>query len=137
MGYTGDGWPATAAELNNTVGVSVDNIGNIFIVDIGNNNIRKVCAKCSGLAIPGIPNKEEKKLFIWPAPNDGFFTIYLSSSICEPVQVIITNIIGQKIKEITTTTNKEIEIKLNAPPGMYFLNAITEQGRQSAKVVVQ
>lgn len=41
-GYSGDGGPATSAELNNPGGVAVDGAGNLFIADTGNNVIRKL-----------------------------------------------------------------------------------------------
>jgi sugar lactone lactonase YvrE len=41
-GYTGDGGPATNAELYLAVGVGVDAAGNIYIADYGNNRIRIV-----------------------------------------------------------------------------------------------
>jgi hypothetical protein len=41
-GYTGDGSPATAAQLYFPSAVSVDATGNIYIADYGNNVIRKV-----------------------------------------------------------------------------------------------
>ncbi len=41
-GYSGDGGPATSAELNNPVGIAVDTAGNLYIADAGNNRIRKV-----------------------------------------------------------------------------------------------
>jgi len=43
-GYSGDGGPATAAELYTPYGVAVDNSGNIYIADQGNNAVRKVNA---------------------------------------------------------------------------------------------
>lgn len=46
-GYSGDGGAATSAELNDPFGVAVDSIGNLYVVDDGNNRIRKVSA--SGL----------------------------------------------------------------------------------------
>lgn len=41
-GYTGDGGLASSAELDNPVGVVVDNAGDIYIADTFNNVIRKV-----------------------------------------------------------------------------------------------
>jgi hypothetical protein len=53
----------------------------------------------------------------------------------EPVQITVTNIVGEKIKELTTLTNKATEIKLNDAAGVYFINASTANGTYVAKVV--
>jgi uncharacterized protein (TIGR03437 family) len=42
VGYTGDGGPATSAELNGPWGVAVDAAGNLYIADVSNNCVRKV-----------------------------------------------------------------------------------------------
>jgi uncharacterized protein (TIGR03437 family) len=42
MGYTGDGGPATAAELFLPVTIAVDSANNVYIGDMGSNGIRKV-----------------------------------------------------------------------------------------------
>lgn len=47
-GYTGDGGPATSAQLNFPWGVAVNAAGNIYIADSLNNRIRKVTAKTAG-----------------------------------------------------------------------------------------
>src|ERR1051326_6029592 len=41
-GYTGDGGPATAAELNTPFGVAVDAAGNFYIAEWSNHRVRKV-----------------------------------------------------------------------------------------------
>jgi trimeric autotransporter adhesin len=43
-GYNGDDIPASTAQLNFPYGVSLDNQGNIYISDLGNNRVRKVIA---------------------------------------------------------------------------------------------
>jgi trimeric autotransporter adhesin len=41
-GYSGDGEPASAAQLSSPYGVAVDSAGNLYIADTGNHRIRKV-----------------------------------------------------------------------------------------------
>jgi uncharacterized protein (TIGR03437 family) len=43
-GFSGDGGPATQAELSSPKSVSVDATGNVYIAEFGNNRIRKVAA---------------------------------------------------------------------------------------------
>jgi uncharacterized protein (TIGR03437 family) len=43
-GYSGDGGPATAAQLNSAAGIAVDSAGNLYIADSLNNRIRAVSA---------------------------------------------------------------------------------------------
>ena len=53
-GYTGDGGPATSAQLYNPMGVAVDSSGNIYIADTSNSVIREV----SGGIITTIAGKD-------------------------------------------------------------------------------
>ena len=41
-GYSGDGAPATAAQLDTPEGLAVDAAGNLYLADIGNQRVRKV-----------------------------------------------------------------------------------------------
>jgi len=44
QGFFGEGVAATSAELNHPFGLAIDGLDNLFIVDAGNNRIRKVAA---------------------------------------------------------------------------------------------
>jgi len=50
--FSGDGGPATSAQLWQPYNVSLDNAGNIYITDLNNNRIRKVDVSQSKLAYP-------------------------------------------------------------------------------------
>jgi streptogramin lyase len=43
-GYSGDGGPAIAAQMRNPRGIAVDSSGNVYIVDSGNQRVRRVDA---------------------------------------------------------------------------------------------
>jgi len=53
-GYSGDGGPATAADLFEPSGIAVDTFGNVFFSDIGNSSVRKISATDTITTIAGV-----------------------------------------------------------------------------------
>lgn len=52
-GYSGDGGPATEAQLNYPLGIALDSTGNLYIADYKNNRIRKVDSEGTITTIAG------------------------------------------------------------------------------------
>ena len=53
MGFSGDGGPATSAQLNGPTGIAVDLSGDLFIADAGNSRIREVTPQGTITTIAG------------------------------------------------------------------------------------
>jgi len=73
----------------------------------------------------------------FPNPNKGMFLIMLSSGIDEAVQLNISNMVGEKVRELEATTNSILEIQLNVPAGLYLVTAATTHGRYTDKIMVE
>ena len=75
-------------------------------------------------------------LNVYPNPNTGNFSLNMISSVDEDVTVSITNMVGEKVKDLKVTTNKVNNISLGQPAGVYLLEAVTSHGKYSTKVTV-
>jgi hypothetical protein len=77
------------------------------------------------------------ELRVYPNPNRGTFTLSLLSNTSDDANVIITNLVGAKVSEFVIVPNKATDIKLNQPPGVYFISAISDGKKYAAKLVVE
>ena len=96
----------------------------------------RTAAQCAAGFQP-VASEHGAELKVFPNPNSGMFTLDLVSDMDEEVQVVITNIVGEKIRTISTSTNKTVDIQLDVPPGIYVLSVATPQGRYVVKVMVE
>lgn len=89
-GFSGDGGPATSAELSGNFGVTIDVSGNLYIADSTNNRVREVY----GAAPPGST----------PAlTSGGIVPIYSSATTVQPGSWI--SIFGTNLASAATTWN--------------------------------
>lgn len=107
-GFSGDGGPATAAQLNQPTGIAVDVAGNLYIADNDNNRVRRVDAATgviSTIAGSG-PTGNLKATF----GGDG--SVATSALLNQPNGVAVDNVggiyiadtINQRIRKLTGTT---------------------------------
>jgi hypothetical protein len=76
-------------------------------------------------------------LTVMPNPAASQFTVNVSSSFDEQATITITNMLGEKVKEFTGNTNKPIDASLDAPAGVYLLNAATAHGNMGGRIVIE
>ena len=76
-------------------------------------------------------------LMCYPDPNNGVFSVALTSLYNEPVQVSISNMVGDQVMKLFTASNSSTEIKLHVAPGLYLLKATTQHGSYVNRFVVE
>jgi hypothetical protein len=139
----GNNGPATAAPMQ-PLGMCMDSCNNLFFTD-GGCAVRVVTASLPfewcrhTTTVPVTATVKQQELNIWPNPSDGTFSVRVSSQAREPVVIIINDILGRKVKELTTETNKDVIMHIGTSlytTGVYFINAIMPSAQWSEKVVI-
>lgn len=87
------------------------------------------------LELPSVSNTAELKIF--PNPGNGSFIFSINTEETQDVQVIITDILGRKIKELAAQTNKVTGLEINRAPGIYLLTVTGKNISRSAKIIVE
>ncbi len=73
---------------------------------------------------------------VFQNPNHGSFTLNIPSRQSEGATIIITNRMGEKVREVKTTTNTDTPIQLDCPSGMYFISVVTTEGMERSKMML-
>ncbi len=73
---------------------------------------------------------------VYPNPNNGAFMLNLNTIATEEATVAVTNVLGAKVKDFTITTNKNYNVNLDIPSGVYMVTATSASGQYSTKVTI-
>ncbi len=92
--------------------------------------------QCTSVNVPKALAGQQPELNIFPNPNSGIFRVDLLSGTDEELRITITNLLGQKVKEVLTKTNKKTDVHLDTP-GIYVVNVITKNGSYVSRVTVE
>jgi sugar lactone lactonase YvrE len=101
LGYSGDGGPATSAQLWSPDGVAVDVAGNLYIADGNNNRIRKVATNgmistvagngSLGYSGDGGPATSAQMDFPWGLAVDSVGNLYIADGNNNRIRKVATN----------------------------------------------
>ena len=131
-GYSGDGGPATAAQLSDPEGAALDASGNLFIADANNNVIREISGS------PLFAKKVSKPLTnvaVYPTPaKSNLFVNMLSLN--GKVQVELYNEIGSRVTNETIEGNQVLNLPVSGfASGVYLLKLTPANGQVITKKV--
>jgi hypothetical protein len=130
-GFSGDGGPAIAAEINNSTGLALDSCGNLYFGQVNTPRIRKVAfnPNCVPENVKDI--KSINSLSIYPNPVRDGLTLTLSKgegSIGRET-LYITNTMGQVLlQKECTGTKTSIDVS-GLPAGLYMVRVGDAVGR--------
>jgi sugar lactone lactonase YvrE len=104
-GYSGDGGPATNAELYNPEGLAVDSSGNVYFAEEANNVIRKVTAATGIIStIAGKANSEGEPIGDGGLAISATFSGPTDVALDSAENVYVTDSGNERIRKITVST---------------------------------
>jgi sugar lactone lactonase YvrE len=127
-GYSGDGGPATAAELNYAYATILDHSGNIYISDAGNMRLRVFAnPNKSGESINEVSgNNHTLSVYPNPANNNLYVNI---TGMAGTAYLSVYNLVGQELLKQEAKNENIINLDVkNISAGMYILKVQTEDG---------
>lgn len=80
---------------------------------------------------------QEVNFHIAPNPNNGNFQFYVPAGKSKEVMAVITNVLGQKVKEFMVFTDVETQVSLDVTPGVYFLSIADGNNKFTQKILVK
>ena len=131
-GFNGDTAAAINCEIRDCKGIAVDQGGNVYFSDWSNNRVNYITSTVSVKNV----YQSISQVSVYPNPNNGSFTINITSQDNELAHIVVTNVLGQTVKEINAATNKSQSVDLNAAAGVYFITATTANGMWNGKLEV-
>ena len=121
-GFSGDGGPATEAQLASPYGIAVDTAGNLYIADLDNNRLRRVDTQGRITTVVG-PIIQGQLMRPGGVAVDGAKNLYISSSENHKVyrldsQQRITTIMGTGADGFSGDGGPATQAQLKSPVGM-------------------
>jgi trimeric autotransporter adhesin len=135
VGYSGDGGPATAAQLYGPYGIAFDACDNLYIGDGHNNRVRKVAFNplCWKL---GVDNEQPSnpRISIYPNPTTDILHIdnLQSKATCRVLSIV--GVVQQQAALHAGSNSIDIA---GLPGGIYIVELISDDGKRSVNKIVK
>ena len=130
-GFSGDGSLAKNAQLANPTGLAFNKEGDLFVVDRGNNRIRKISGLSSSNETKNIELADS--VSIYPNPSTDKITIELKNNV-ELKKALLYDTSGKQVKAMMLNNSLNVS---KLPRGIYVLKLETSKGNIEQKVVLK
>ena len=124
--FSGDGGPATAAELNNPAGITMDTAGTIYFTDFSNNRVRRL----GWPAAIELQSANADEIVLYPNPVTS--TLHIRSSVLV-YQATILTLWGQVVWQSTSIPSLSSIDVSDLQPGVYLVRINNTYVRQFVK----
>ena len=91
---------------------------------------------CDSVSAVPVVSMASAGVTTYPNPSAGTFTLRVSSPYNEQAFITISNITGEKVKNLTCYTNENKEIELYPAAGIYLIQVSTEHGKYNSKISI-
>jgi trimeric autotransporter adhesin len=133
-GFSGDGGLATSAGVA-PLGLAFDNAGNLLACDypVSISRVRRIS---NVVAVKAIQASSLNNVIVFPNPCNGRCKVQVSSNDSRDLTVLITDILGRRVAELTGKTNSEVVIEPDVPDGIYIVTVMSGNERTTEKLSV-
>lgn len=109
----------------------------VVVFDGVDTSMRKIYVNASSCPT-GVANVTgvEQQMTVMPNPSQGTFSLVLTSSDAFTGEAIVTNMTGQRVAAFAVSSNKDNDVHLTAPSGVYFITVNTPAGSMTQKILI-
>lgn len=126
-------YAAIAGEIGQSFTATVN--GN-YAVEITENGCVDTSACVAITSVGMTENTLSESIHVFPNPSAGTFTIDLGSTV-ESAQITITDVTGRIVESSNHNATSSVQITLNEPSGIYFIEVVSGEQKSNLKLIVE
>lgn len=80
--------------------------------------------------------RSDRQMHVFPNPGSGSLTIELKLTEKEKIHFVINNSLGVPVKEFDAESDKNIDLQMNMPSGVYYISATCGSEHWNEKIII-